>query len=166
MVASAPSAADSVGVARPPDIAPRTTTKIETTGSTSRTSSSYLAQPDLSSRAVAGASAGFALARTMMYPTNATLSIRPGTTPPISSFEIETPDRLPSSTVRAEGGISMSTASIAMIGPVASTGLYPRDSMTGSINDPSMAVVAIVEPEMAENTVPATTATTASRPGT
>ena len=60
----------------------------------------------------------------------------------------------------------MSTAPIAMIGPVASTGLYPRDSMTGSINDPSMAVVAMVEPEMAENTVPATTATTASRPGT
>ena len=29
-----------------------------------------------------------------------------------------------------------------------------------------MAVVAMVEPEMAENTVPATTATTASRPGT
>ena len=29
-----------------------------------------------------------------------------------------------------------------------------------------MAVVAIVEPEMAENTVPATTATTAKRPGT
>jgi hypothetical protein len=46
------------------------------------------------------------------------------------------------------------------------TGWYPRDSMTGSINDPSMAVVAIVEPEMAENTVPATTATTARRPGT
>src|SRR5712691_5207234 len=31
---------------------------------------------------------------------------------------------------------------------------------------PSIAVVAIVEPEIAENTVPATTATTASRPGT
>ena len=29
-----------------------------------------------------------------------------------------------------------------------------------------MAVVAMVEPEIAENTVPATTATTASRPGT
>ena len=29
-----------------------------------------------------------------------------------------------------------------------------------------MAVVAIVEPEIAENTVPDTTATTASRPGT
>src|SRR5215510_5224174 len=87
----------------------------------------------------------------MMYPTNATLSIRPGTTPPISSFEIEIPDRLPSSTVRAEGGINISTAPIAMIGHVASTGLYPRDSMTGSINDPSMAVVAMGEPGMEEN---------------
>src|SRR5215468_4134892 len=38
--------------------------------------------------------------------------------------------------------------------------------MIGSINEPSIAVVAMVEPEIAENTVPATTATTASRPGT
>ena len=38
--------------------------------------------------------------------------------------------------------------------------------MTGSISEPSIAVVAMVEPEIAENTVPATTATTASRPGT
>ena len=60
----------------------------------------------------------------------------------------------------------MSTAPIAMIGPVARTGLYPRDSITGSINEPSIAVVAIVDPEIAEKTVPATTATTASRPGT
>ena len=34
MVASAPSAADSVGVAMPPDMAPTTTTKIDTSGST------------------------------------------------------------------------------------------------------------------------------------
>jgi hypothetical protein len=38
--------------------------------------------------------------------------------------------------------------------------------MMGSMSEPSMAVVAMVEPEMAENTVPATTATTARRPGT
>ncbi len=38
--------------------------------------------------------------------------------------------------------------------------------MIGSISEPSIAVVAIVDPEIAENTVPATTATTASRPGT
>src|SRR6185369_16595382 len=38
--------------------------------------------------------------------------------------------------------------------------------ITGAIRLPSIAVVAIVEPEIAENTVPATTATTASRPGT
>src|SRR6185369_3125662 len=35
-----------------------------------------------------------------------------------------------------------------------------------TISEPSIAVVAMVEPEIAENTVPATTATTASRPGT
>ena len=38
--------------------------------------------------------------------------------------------------------------------------------MTGSISEPSMAVVAMVEPETAEKIVPATTATTARRPGT
>src|SRR6476659_1622667 len=38
--------------------------------------------------------------------------------------------------------------------------------MTGSISEPSIAVVAIVEPEIAEKIVPATIATTASRPGT
>ena len=38
--------------------------------------------------------------------------------------------------------------------------------MTGTISEPSIAVVAIVEPEIAEKTVPATTATTARRPGT
>jgi hypothetical protein len=46
----------------------------------------------------------------------------PGTTPPISNLEMEMPDRLPSSTVSADGGMSISTAPIAMIGPVASTG--------------------------------------------
>ena len=53
---------------------------------------------------------------------NARLRISPGITPPISSLEIEMPDRLPSSTVRAEGGISMSTAPIAISGPVAMVG--------------------------------------------
>src|SRR5260221_10927786 len=38
--------------------------------------------------------------------------------------------------------------------------------MTGSMRLPNIAVVAMVEPEIAENTVPATTATTARRPGT
>ena len=48
--------------------------------------------------------------------------ISPGTMPPTSSFDIEMPDRLPSSTVSAEGWISRSTAPIAMIGPVAMVG--------------------------------------------
>ena len=38
--------------------------------------------------------------------------------------------------------------------------------MVGSIRLPSIAVVAMVEPEIAENTVPATMVMTASRPGT
>ena len=46
----------------------------------------------------------------------------PGTTPAISSPEIEMPARLPSSTVSAEGGISMSTPPMAMIGPIAMLG--------------------------------------------
>ena len=48
--------------------------------------------------------------------------MRPGTTPPISSFEIEMPESDPSRTVSAEGGISMSTAPIAITGPVARVG--------------------------------------------
>src|SRR6266851_10150796 len=159
MVKSAPIAADSVGVAQPADIEATTTTKIETSGTTYCTNGRSFSQPRYSLNSARGASEGSSLTRTMMYTTKARLSTRPGMIPPISSFDIEIPERLPSSTVSAEGGISMSTAPIAMRGPVASTGLYPRDSMTGSINDPSMAVVAMVEPEMAEKTVPATTAT-------
>src|SRR3954471_4804271 len=79
---------------------------------------------------------------------------------------MEMPEKLPSSTVSAEGGISMSTAPIAITGPVAIVGWYPRESITGTIKLPSIAVVAMVEPEMAEKMVPATTATTARRPGT
>ena len=60
--------------------------------------------------------------RTMIQATNATDNSSPGTTPPSSSLEIEIPESEPSSTVSAEGGISMSTAPIAMIGPVAMVG--------------------------------------------
>ena len=42
----------------------------------------------------------------------------PGTTPATSRPEIEMPARLPSSTVIADGGTSMSTPPIAMIGPM------------------------------------------------
>ena len=52
----------------------------------------------------------------------ATDSSMPGSTPPISSLEIEMPESEPKSTVRAEGGISMSTAPMAITGPVASVG--------------------------------------------
>ena len=62
------------------------------------------------------------MTRTTMYTTKASDSSNPGTTPPISSLEMEMPDRLPSSTVSAEGGISMSTAPMAMMGPAAMVG--------------------------------------------
>ena len=57
-----------------------------------------------------------------MYAMNAAASTMPGITPAMSSPEIEMPDRLPSSTVSADGGISMSTPPIAMIGPIAIDG--------------------------------------------
>ena len=60
--------------------------------------------------------------RMTIHSTKAIDRMTPGSTPPISSLEIEMPDSEPSSTVSAEGGISMSTAPIAMIGPVASVG--------------------------------------------
>jgi hypothetical protein len=62
------------------------------------------------------------LTRTTIQATNATESTSPGTTPPIKSFEIEIPESEPSSTVSADGGISMSTAPIAITGPHASRG--------------------------------------------
>ncbi len=62
------------------------------------------------------------LTRTTIHNTNATDKITPGTTPPISSLEIEMPDNEPNNTVNADGGISMSTAPIAMIGPAAMVG--------------------------------------------
>ena len=51
-----------------------------------------------------------------------TARIRPGMIPPISKPLMEIPDKLPSNTVRPEGGISMSTAPMAMIGPMARLG--------------------------------------------
>src|ERR1700682_1343477 len=122
MVNSAPSAADSVGVAQPADIEATTTTKIDTSGSTYWKNGRSFSQPLYSTNSLAGASDGLSFTRTTMYTTNARLRIRPGMTPPISSLEIEMPDRLPSSTVSAEGGISMSTAPIAINGPVAMVG--------------------------------------------
>src|SRR5262249_18465450 len=122
MVAMAPSAADSVGVASPPDIAPTTTAKIRTSGKTYTTTDRQLCQVKWCSIGVDGAKAGVNCTRAMMYATNATDNIRPGTMPPISNFEIEIPERLPSSTVSAEGGMSMSTAPIAIIGPAAMMG--------------------------------------------
>src|SRR3989304_3300033 len=122
MVKGAPIAADSVGVAQPADIEATTMTKIEISGSTYWNRGRSFSQPVYSVNWVGGASAGSSLTRTMMYTTNAALSKSPGTTPPMRSWEIEMPDRLPSSTVRAEGGISMSTAPMAMMGPVAMVG--------------------------------------------
>ena len=46
----------------------------------------------------------------------------PGKTPPMSNLEMEMPDKEPSKTVSAEGGINMSTAPMAMMGPVAMVG--------------------------------------------
>ncbi len=42
--------------------------------------------------------------------------------PATRSREIEMPDRLPRSTVSADGGISMSTPPMAMMGPIAMRG--------------------------------------------
>ena len=80
------------------------------------------AKPGWRTSGAFGARLGFILTRTMIQATKASASTRPGTTPPISSFEIEMPESEPSRTVSADGGISMSTAPIAITGPVASVG--------------------------------------------
>ena len=82
----------------------------------------HFSQPCQRCAATGGASAGCSFTRTMIQATNVADRMSPGVTPPTSSFEIEMPERLPRSTVSAEGGISMSTAPIAMIGPAAMVG--------------------------------------------
>jgi hypothetical protein len=69
-----------------------------------------------------GASSGLRQALKMIQPRNMAASTTPGTTPAISRPEIEMLARLPSSTVSADGGMSMSTPPMAMIGPMASRG--------------------------------------------
>ena len=86
--------------------------------------------------------------------------IRPGMMPAISRSDTDTLSRLTllasvaSSTVSADGGISMSTPPIAMIGPSPSTDDSRARSISGSSDWPSIAVVAIVEPDRAEKIVP------------
>jgi hypothetical protein len=64
MVAKAPIAADSVGVAQPADIDATTTTKIDTSGTTYCTNGRSRCQPRYSTNGVAGASDGLRLTRT------------------------------------------------------------------------------------------------------
>src|SRR6267378_1907316 len=107
---------------QPADMEATTTTKIETSGTTYWTKGRNFSQPRYSVKVAAGASDGFIFTRTTMYTTKAALRISPGTMPPIRSLEIEIPERLPSKTVNADGGISISTAPIAISGPVAMVG--------------------------------------------
>ena len=122
MVANAPIAADSVGVAQPAAIArpPRRRS----------TPAAHVLHERLQPRPAAVLGERLDAARALGFELDARDDVadegdaqdQPGTMPPISSFEIEMPDRLPSSTVSAEGGISMSTPPIAMIGPIAMVG--------------------------------------------
>ena len=121
-VATTPRAALSVGVDQPATIAPTTTPKIESSGSTYWKNGLNRSHPWKCSYSVAGASEGFIVERSTIQATNPIESRIPGTIPPISKPEIEMLARLPSRTDNALGGISMSTAPIAMIGPVAMVG--------------------------------------------
>src|SRR3954471_20518911 len=94
MVAKAPIAADSVGVAQPADIEITTMTKIETSGITYCTKGRRRAQPWYGVRGDGGAIEGVMVTRTTMYATKATERMRPGTTPPMSRCEIEMPEKL------------------------------------------------------------------------
>ena len=86
--------------------------------------------------------------------------------PANKSLVMEMLAKLPNKTISAEGGINMSTPPMAMMGPMANEGWYFFSNMMGVMERPNMAVVAMVEPEMAEKAVPATTETTGSRAGT
>ena len=78
---------------------------------------------------------------------------------------MEIPASEPTSTASAEGGISMAMAPDAMIGPIAMEGWYPRFSIPGSRVEPSMAVLAMVDPDSAAKIVPPKIVTTDIRPG-
>ena len=121
-ISAAPTAADSVGVAQPADMATMTSAKIITSGVTLISSGPQRAQPTVGSGSDGGASAGLRQALKMIQPRNISAITMPGTTPAISRPEIEMPARLPSSTVNADGGISMSTPPMAMLGPMARRG--------------------------------------------
>ena len=90
----------------------------------------------------------------------------PGTIPAISSAAIGCSARLASRTASADGGISMAIPPVAMIGPMANFGAYPRSTIWGSRTLPSRAVLAIVDPDSVENRVPPNIVTIDSRPGT
>ena len=123
MVAKAPIAADSVGVAQPADIDATTMTKIDTSGTTYCTNGRKRLPAVVALERRGRRELGLELdAHHDVGDEGHATGSGPGRTPPISSLEIEMPDRLPSSTVSAEGGISMSTAPIAITGPVAMVG--------------------------------------------
>ena len=110
-VASAPSAADSVGVAQPADIAPTTMTKIEhqrhhvlEERPQAPPAVVLLECRRWRARASGRASRARRCRRRRSPPAAARARCRRS-----AACEIEMPDRLPSSTVSAEGGISMST---------------------------------------------------------
>ena len=77
--------------------------------------------------------------------------------PAISSAPMLSPARLPSSTPREDGGISMARPPVPMMGPMDMCGAYPRRVISGIISEPSMAVLAMVDPVSVEKVEPPAT---------
>ena len=111
-----------MGVAQPTDMATITIAKIKTSGVTLISNGPQRAQPVVGSGSDCGASSGWRQALKMIQPRNIAAIITPGTRPAINSPLMEIPARLPSRTVSADGGMSMSTPPMAMMGPMASRG--------------------------------------------
>jgi hypothetical protein len=104
--------------------APTTIPKIESVGKTwlDRSSSTSPNRDSLALSISAVPRRVIGLHGPMIHTTNAIDKITPGMTPPMSNLEMEMPESEPNKTVNAEGGINISTAPMAMMGPAAMVG--------------------------------------------
>ena len=89
--------------------------------------------------------------------TNITASTSPGRTPAISKAPTSIRASDPSSTASEDGGMIIARDPVARIGPMTSAFLYPRLRISGIKVVPSIAVLAIEDPDSVAKSVPPAT---------
>ena len=78
---------------------------------------------------------------------------------------MDTRDNVPKIMAMALGGMIMAIPPVPNIGPRVMDLLYPRRVISGTSKEPSMAVLAMVDPLKFEKMVPPATVSKLSRPG-